>query len=235
MTTYSIKPPDMSRNIALAGKTVSSRGMNVTYDELGYAVSAVNYGHKIFAGTKDSVRAPSIEAALSGGERNTFAGSVYDRQHFSDRELAHAAELKQQVAEGKLREEQANAYLDEIRALYGYSGGRSGNEYVMLDLPARPVGGEPVSVVASARSVQNDAPAQPSLSAPSAQGTPAAETEREMQEAYQEELRLQQQAQTLQSGLKELRAQDRLAKLAEKEQVSDALLEMLAGEDEEQT
>ena len=75
--------------MALAGKTVSSRGMNVTYDEDGYAVSAVNYSHKIFANTEKSIAAPSIDTVLSSAERSGYGGSVYDQQYFSG-----AAELR---------------------------------------------------------------------------------------------------------------------------------------------
>ena len=58
--------PDMSRNMALAGKTVYSCGMNVTYNELGYAVKAVNPNHKSYAGTTMSVPAQPKEDALAG-------------------------------------------------------------------------------------------------------------------------------------------------------------------------
>ena len=84
-TVYSIKPPDMSRNMALAGKTVSSRGMNITYDEDGYAVSAQNYNHKHFANTEKSIAAPNIDTVLSTADRGSYGGSVYDQQHFSDK------------------------------------------------------------------------------------------------------------------------------------------------------
>ena len=63
---YSRKMPDMSRNTALAGKTVYTRGMNVTYDELGYAVRAINPHHPSYAGTTMSIPAQPIEDALAG-------------------------------------------------------------------------------------------------------------------------------------------------------------------------
>lgn len=66
--SYSIKNPDMSRNKALAGKTVFSRGMNVVYDERGYAVRAWNPQHRLFEGTTRSVCAQPIEDALAGKE-----------------------------------------------------------------------------------------------------------------------------------------------------------------------
>lgn len=64
--SYSRKMPDYSRNRKLAGKTVYSRGMNVTYNDLGYAVKAVNPHHPNYAGTTMSVKAQPIEDALAG-------------------------------------------------------------------------------------------------------------------------------------------------------------------------
>ena len=63
---YSRKGPDMSRNTALAGRTVYSRGMNVTYNELGYAVKSYNPHHPHFKGTTRSLPAQPIEDALAG-------------------------------------------------------------------------------------------------------------------------------------------------------------------------
>ena len=65
-TKYSWKQPDMSRNEALAGQTVYSNGMNVTYDENGHATKAVNPDHSNYAGTTMSVHAQPIEDALAG-------------------------------------------------------------------------------------------------------------------------------------------------------------------------
>ena len=63
---YSKKNVDMSRNEALAGKTVYTRDMNVIYDERGYAVKAYNPHHPHFAGTTRSIPAQPIEDALAG-------------------------------------------------------------------------------------------------------------------------------------------------------------------------
>ena len=63
---YSRKKPDMSRNTALAGKTVYSRGMNVTYNDLGYAVNAYYPSHPQFKGTTRSIPAQPIADALAG-------------------------------------------------------------------------------------------------------------------------------------------------------------------------
>ena len=65
-TKYSTKQPDMSRNTALAGKTVYSNGMNVTYDSQGYATTATNPNHSSYAGTTRSVHAQDKDAALRG-------------------------------------------------------------------------------------------------------------------------------------------------------------------------
>ena len=66
MSTYSQKMPDMSQNSALAGKTVYTCGMNVTYDENGYAVKTVNPHHPNYKGTTMSICAQPIEDALAG-------------------------------------------------------------------------------------------------------------------------------------------------------------------------
>ncbi len=58
--------PDMSRNTALAGRTVSKGSFNITYDENGYAISATNYRHEHFAGTDYAIQAPPAEDASSG-------------------------------------------------------------------------------------------------------------------------------------------------------------------------
>jgi len=68
MSDYSEKMPDMSQNPALAGKTVYSCGLNVTYDKDGYAVRTVNPNHPNYAGTTMSIKAQPIEDALAGKE-----------------------------------------------------------------------------------------------------------------------------------------------------------------------
>lgn len=109
--------------------------MNVTYGADGYAVRATNYEHAIFAGAKKSERAPSVDTVRSAADRSVYGGSVCDQRHFSDRELAHAAELREQAASGALTPAQAHRFIEAIRAMYGYSGGSGGNEYAALDLP----------------------------------------------------------------------------------------------------
>lgn len=65
-TTYSRKMPDRSRNTALAGKTVYSDGMNVVYDEGGYAVRSWNPHHPNYKGTTKSLMAQPVKDALAG-------------------------------------------------------------------------------------------------------------------------------------------------------------------------
>lgn len=66
VTKYSRKQPDRSQNKALAGKTVYSRGMNVTYDDQGYVAKMYNPDHENYKDTTMSARAQPIEDALAG-------------------------------------------------------------------------------------------------------------------------------------------------------------------------
>lgn len=230
MTTYSIKMPDMSRNMALAGKTVSSRGMNVTYDENGYAVKAANYTHQLYEGTRKSICAPSKEAVLAGDSRAGYDGPDEDRMHFSDREFAQAVELRGKVAAGQMSAAEANERLEEIRRLYGYSLGASGSQYAAITLPeerpdevARAQAKAAVAQVASAQaaSVQSAVP----------QDTDGESGTEQLRESFQAQLREQQQNRTLYSELEELRVKD-MIRVNGKEKVADVLLELM-GEDED--
>ena len=235
MISYSIKMPDRSRNIALAGQTVSTRGMNVTYDENGYAVKSVNYGHETFAGTRKSIRAASKEAVLAaGGSRGGYDGPEEDRLHFSDREFARAVELRRQVAAGELSEREANGQLEEIRRMYGYSFGVNGNQYAAITLPeerpeevakarAASVAAEAESVAAQAASVQSAAPPQ---DAPGAGGI------EQLRESYQAQLREQQQHQTIYSELEELRLKAAV-RVDAREKTAEALLELMDEEEDD--
>ena len=223
MSSYSIKPPDMSRNIALAGKTVSTRGMNVTYDEKGYAVKAVNYNHHLFAETRKSICAPSKEAVLAGDSRTGYDGPEEDRTHFSDSQFARAVELRRQVAEGKLSDREANAQIEEMRRLYGYSFGASGTQYAAIVLPEeRPeevAKARAQSVTAQETSVQSAAPKHL-----------VDNEDEQLRESCRTQLDEQQQYQSMLHELKELRVQD-MIRVSGKGMTSDALLELL-GEDE---
>lgn len=171
--------------MALAGKTVSSRGMNVTYNEDGYAVKAVSYGHKVFANTEKSIAAPNIDTVLGGADRGGYGGSVYDQRHFSDKELAAAAELRDQLAKGEVNQRTADYFIEEIRARYGYNGGgANGNEYAALTFPKR--------------AEERD---DPPVYADAADGTAAGERS-VPRDSYQERLKQQQERQTLLQELK---------------------------------
>ena len=75
--------PDMSRNKDLAGKTVSKGGYNISYNENGYATSAIKTGSKT-----GKAAAPSADTVGGGGsDRGSYGGSVYDQEHFSNDEL----------------------------------------------------------------------------------------------------------------------------------------------------
>ena len=126
--TYTQRMPDMSRNTALAGKTVYADGMNVTYDQDGYAVGATNPLHRLFAGTDRSVRAPSIDAALAK-DRSGYGGSSYDKAHFSNTELARADDARRAAQSGQIGWDTANGIVENIRSRYGYRGGADGSGY----------------------------------------------------------------------------------------------------------
>lgn len=158
-STYSIKQPDMSRRTDLAGRTVSSNGMNVTYDSNGYAVSAINYNHPVFAGTDRGVAAPSVDRYNdTGGVRGGYGGSSYDQQYMSTRDLQNAAFVRQQAQNGLMSWADANAAVEGIRARYGYAGGGNGAGYTKLgtiafdpdDVTTQPLsqyfGGQPATV-----------------------------------------------------------------------------------------
>ena len=226
MTSYSIKMPDTSRNVALAGKTVSSKGMNVTYDELGYAVRTVNCGYEGFAGTSKSIYAASKEAVLAGGSRTGYDGPDEDRTHFSDHEFARAVELRSQVAAGKLSDWEANDQLEQIRRMYGYSFGAGGDHYAAIVLPEEQpeevAKAQAAPVTAQAASVQSAAPPRDGEDG-------GAER---LRESWQAQLREQQQNQTVRSELEELRVKN-IVRVSGKEKVSDALLALMDEEEDD--
>lgn len=237
--------PDMSRNMALAGKIVSSKGMNVRYDEMGYAVEAVNFKHAVFAGTQLGVRAPSIEAVLGGEERSKYTGSAEDLAHFSNQDLERVEGWRQQVLDGEITARQAYAYVEMLREQYGYSGGKDGNEFIQLERSRQP--GEVMAEERAARDAQGIvAPSTATIlanetstglygrafAAPveeeqttvvaSAQG----DTER-LQDSYQAQLRTQQEQQSLKSALGDARVDAMLKSYGEqkKDELFDALFE----------
>ena len=134
-TPYSSKMPDMSQRTDLAGMTVYRNGMNVTYDANGYAVSAVNPNHSLYAGTERAYYAPSYDAVMAsrgGTDRSQYGGSDYDKQYFTDAQLQRADQLRADAAAGKISWDDANRYAEDVRASYGYSGGRDGSQYIAV-------------------------------------------------------------------------------------------------------
>lgn len=260
MIHYSIKMPDMSRNMALAGQTVSTRGMNVTYNENGYAVKSVNYGHKSFVGTSKSIRAASKEAVLAAGNRAGYDGPEEDLAHFSDREFARAVELRRQVVAGEMSATEANVQIEEIRRMYGYSFGVSGSQYAVITLPdeqpeevakaeaasvaaeassvageAAPVAAETMPVAPEAASVASEA-SSVAAEASSVQDAAPPRDEaggiEQLRESYQAQLLEQQQRQTIYSGLEEQRLKD-MVRVDVKEKISDVLLGLMDEEEDD--
>lgn len=122
--------PDMSRNKDLAGKTVSKGGYNISYNENGYATSAIKTGSKT-----GKAAAPSADTVSGGGsDRGNYGGSVYDQEHFSDDELRSAAEVRAAAAAGKTTWADAHDYVERIRGNYGYSGDSDGSRYIPLEM-----------------------------------------------------------------------------------------------------
>lgn len=154
MSELSVKLPDMSRNMALAGKTVSSKGRNITYNEDGYVIKSVNCDNKRIAGTAQGVFAPNRDAVLAAGDRGAYSGLSQDKEYFSNDELAMAADTLRRVATGELDERTAVASLNSLRTCYGYTGGVSGMTYAKLSFPERP-GFESQSVLAEQGGVRS--------------------------------------------------------------------------------
>lgn len=125
---------DYSRRPELAGQVLSQNGVNVWYDENGYATKGLNADGKHFNGTDKSVYAPSIDRFNNTGvDRASLGGSVYDQNHFSDVDLKNADYIRQKAEQGLISWDQANKYVESIRSKYGYSGGQDGSKYIPLE------------------------------------------------------------------------------------------------------
>lgn len=124
---------DYSRRPELSGQTLSQNGVNVSYNDKGYAGSGVHYDNDFFAGTDMGVAAPSKDIYDSTADRSAWGGSVYDQSHFSDTDLKNAAYIRQKAQQGLISWDQANKYVESIRSKYGYSGGQDGSKYVPLE------------------------------------------------------------------------------------------------------
>ena len=130
-TAYSTKQPDMSRREDLAGKTVSSNGMNVTYDENGYATSATNYKatNQQRAQSKDVYDG---DQALRQTAKEQYGLSDYDIQNMSDRQIQGLIDTRQLINSGVVPQDEGHGIYEGVRAQYGYSGGDDGSQYIKL-------------------------------------------------------------------------------------------------------
>lgn len=70
--------------------------------------------------------------------RESYGGSVYDQHYFSDSELAAAADARAAAEAGKTSWDDAHAFVENIRAGYGYSGESDGGKYVPLAKETQP-------------------------------------------------------------------------------------------------
>ena len=78
MSEYSIKMPSMAQNESLKNKTVYDCGMNVHYDQYGYAVWAENPHAKLYEKTTMSIPAQPKADALAGKPwKEDWSGYVY--------------------------------------------------------------------------------------------------------------------------------------------------------------
>lgn len=122
---------DTTKRVDLAGQTVydSKTGMNVTYNENGYVSKATRPG----VANTSPYRAPSEDAvkasSSSSSNRDSAGGSSYDKQYFTDNELANADYYRQLASSGAITWDEANQYVENIRKKYGYTGGSQGDQY----------------------------------------------------------------------------------------------------------
>lgn len=125
---------DYSRRPDLAGQVLSQNGVNVWYDENGYAKKGINYESDLFYGTDRGVAAPSLDRFNNTGvDRGSLGGSAYDQYYFSDSDLKNAAFYRDQAQKGNISWEKANEYVESLRKKYGYSGGEDGSGYTPLE------------------------------------------------------------------------------------------------------
>lgn len=65
-------------------------------------------------------------------DRENMAGSIYDKQYFTDEEMTQAQQAVDAAASGKTDWDSAHSLVEGLRAKYGYSGGEDGSKYVKL-------------------------------------------------------------------------------------------------------
>lgn len=109
-TKLQYKGPDMSRDPKLAGKTVEKNGYVITYDENGYAKSAIN-AHQGAAGSKLSGKYPQVDA---DGNKMHYTGFNKD----IDYSLAIKQAKEAGLGEGAIKQLETERQ-NKINALYG--------------------------------------------------------------------------------------------------------------------
>ena len=109
-TKLQYKGPDMSRDPKLAGKTVEKNGYVITYDENGYAKSAINV-HQGAAGSKLSGKYDKVDA---DGNKMHYTGFNKD----IDYSLAIKQAKKAGLGEGAIKQLETERQ-NKINALYG--------------------------------------------------------------------------------------------------------------------
>lgn len=109
-TKLQYKGPDMSRDPKLAGKTVEKNGYVITYDENGYAKSAIN-AHQGAAGSKLSGKYDKVDA---DGNKMHYTGFNKD----IDYSLAIKQAKKAGLGEGAIKQLETERQ-NKINALYG--------------------------------------------------------------------------------------------------------------------
>lgn len=109
-TKLQYKGPDMSRDPKLAGKTVEKNGYVITYDENGYAKSAINV-HQGAAGSKLSGKYDKVDA---DGNKMHYTGFNKD----IDYSLAIKQAKEAGLGEGAIKQLETERQ-NKINALYG--------------------------------------------------------------------------------------------------------------------
>ena len=117
-TKNGIKGPDMSRNEALAGQTVFSNGMNVTYDDRGYATSAYNPDYHGYEGTTKSAHAQDKDSALRGESYTPDYTGLTEWNYGADSRAARSTGGTGSAYDSSYGAGYPSAYYDAQKAAY---------------------------------------------------------------------------------------------------------------------
>lgn len=108
---------DMSRRPDLAGKTATSNGYTVFYDDNGYAVRS-RKGSSDYLPTQDWYVS---QGTYDGGNLWT------DEEMLTPNDLARIQQIRNQLNAGQITGDQANSLANQIRSGYGYTIDKAGN------------------------------------------------------------------------------------------------------------